>query len=135
MHLIALMIGIAMQAPAPSRVAILSECDASSGIVAEVPRDAALEVHYSIADAPPTCYFVSLTVEGKAVRGWVLDRQAPAVVAFEQSRVNYEQNAFKTPLPLPPSATPEPEPSKPAAVATKAPEEKKAAANFKKVAM
>ena len=131
MNLIALIAGLAIQAPAPAPsspgLAVLSECDASSDVVAKAPRDAALDVHYSIAGAP-TCYFVSVSVQGRTVQGFVLDRQAPAVVAFEKSRVETEQTAFKAPLPLPPSAEPQPQPEPakaPQPVAVKASESKK----------
>ena len=107
MHLIALTLGmtfgIAMQAPASpgaGSVDVRSECDASSAIVAVAPRDAALQIHHSIAGAA-ACYFVTATVHGETIQGYVLDRQADAVVAFETSRAEAEQIAFKAPLPLP----------------------------------
>jgi hypothetical protein len=132
MHLIALMMGIALQAPAGSspamsKVAVYSDCDPSSTVVAQVPRDSALDIRYSIADAPPTCYYVAAAVNGETVRGFVLDRQMPAIVAFEQARVANEKEAFKAPLPLPPSETPvAPAPAEPAkTVAVKAEDEKK----------
>jgi|HubBroStandDraft_2_1064218.scaffolds.fasta_scaffold1129899_1 hypothetical protein len=141
MHLIALMIGVAFQTPAPASVAVLSECDASSDVVAQAPRDAALEVHYSIAGAP-TCYLVTGTLQGKPVRGFVLDRQVDSVVAFEKSRVQTEQTAFKAPpvieAPAPPPADPvkTTDSAKTAAVVTaKAPEEKKPAPKHPKVDM
>ncbi len=141
MHLIALMIGVAFQAPAPASVAVLSECDASSDVVAQAPRDAALEVHYSIAGAP-TCYLVTGTLQGKPVRGFVLDRQVDSVVAFEKSRVQTEQTAFKAPPVIDAPAPPPADPVKPAdsaktdaTVAAKAAETKKPAPKRPKVEM
>ncbi len=141
MHLIALMIGVALQAPAPAGIAVLSECDSSSDIVAQAPRDAALDVHYSIAGAP-TCYLVTGTLQGKPVRGYVLDRQADAVIAFEKSRVETEQTAFKAPPLIEAPAPPAADPAKPAdsaktdtAVAAKAAETKKPAPKHPKVEM
>ena len=140
MHLIALMIGVAFQTPAPASVAVLSECDASSDVVAQAPRDAALEVHYSIAGAP-TCYLVTGTLQGKPVRGFVLDRQVDSVVAFEKSRVQTEQTAFKAP-PVIDAPAPPADPVKPAdsaktdaTVAAKAAETKKPAPKRPKVEM
>jgi hypothetical protein len=102
-----------MPAPASGSVEVRSECDASSAIVAVAPRDAALQIHHSIAGAA-ACYFVTATVHGETIQGYVLDRQADAVVAFETSRVEVEQIAFKAPLPLP--LSPGVEPSKALAV-------------------
>jgi hypothetical protein len=140
MHLIALMIGVALQTPAPASIAVMSECDASSDVVAQAPRDAAFEVHYSIAGAP-TCYLVTGTLQGKPVRGFVLDRQIDSVVAFEKSRVQTEQTAFKAP-PLIEAPAPPADPVKTAdsaktapVVTAKAPEEKKPAPKHPKVDM
>lgn len=128
MNLIAFMAALALQGAAPLPVAVLTECDASSDVAAHVPKDAAMDVHYSIAGAP-TCYLVTVTIQGKTLKGYVVDREADAVVAFEKSRVESEQAAFKAPLPMPAStaasvANVEPAKPAPATVATKV--EKKA---------
>jgi hypothetical protein len=96
-------------------------------VVALVPRDAAIDVRYSIAGAS-TCYFVTLSAQGKiAVQGFVVDPELDAVVAFDRSRLENERIAFKAPVPVPVIASPvsaatvEPEKT---AVAVKAPEKK-----------
>jgi len=126
-NLIAFLAALALQGAAPAPVAVLTECDASSDVAAQIPRDAAMDVHYSIAGAP-TCYLVTVTVQGKALKGYVVDRGADAVVAFEKSRVESEQAAFKAPLPMPESAAApvaSVEPAKPAPAAVAAKVEKK----------
>jgi hypothetical protein len=106
LNLAAFMLGIALQGAAPTTVPVLSACDPSSESIAQVPLDAAMEVHYSIAGAP-SCYQVTLTANGNAVRGYVFDPRLDALVAFEKSRLQTEQTAFRTPPPVPASqATP-----------------------------
>jgi hypothetical protein len=118
-----LIFGIAMQAPAPSGVPVLEYCDASAPVIAQVSRDAAMDVRFSIAGSP-TCYLATMTIDGRAVRGYVLDRRLDAVVAFEKSRVATEQAAFKAPLYVPP---PEPPAAAPSVATAKLAEDKKLA--------
>ena len=124
-NLIGLVLGIAMQAPAPgpASVPVLDYCDTSAPVIAQAPREAAMNVLFSIAGSP-TCYLVTTTIDGHAVRGYVLDRRLDAVVAFERSRVATEQTAFKAPLYVPP---PDPPAGAPAVAAVKAPEDKRPA--------
>ncbi len=120
-NLIGLILGFALQAPAPPSVPVLEYCDASAPVVAQISRDAAMDVRFSIAGSP-TCYLATMTIDGRAVRGYVLDRRLDAVVAFERSRVATEQAAFKVPLYVPP---PEPPAAAPAVAAGKLAEDKK----------
>jgi len=126
MNLIGLILGFAIQSPAPATVPVLGYCDASAPVIAQAPRDAAMTVRFAIAGTP-TCYLATITVDGRELRGYVLDRHLDAVVAFERSRVATEQAAFKAPLYIPP-------PEAPAAAAGTAAAPKIAAAPKKKVA-
>jgi hypothetical protein len=112
---------------AASHIKVFSECDASSPVVALLPRDAAIDVHYSIAGAT-TCYFVTLSAQGKtAVQGFVVDPDLDAVASFDASRLENARIAFKAPVPVPvmaPAASAiAAEPTK-TAIAEKAPEKK-----------
>jgi len=139
LNLIAVIIGLALPEAAPPLVAVLSECDAGSDVIARVPRNALFTVHYSI-DNGPTCYLVTLssgegaTAEGPAIRGYVVDRHIDAVIAFEKSRVRKEQNVFSARLPGSEVAAASVEAEKSqAAAAVKARDEKKSAAKQPKL--
>jgi hypothetical protein len=107
LNLIAILMGLAADAPVVSATPVLSECDAHASALSSVALNAPLDVHYAIENAP-TCYSVTLTVAGKPVRGFVLNRKLDAVIAFEKSRVDAEREAFSRPIPMPvnPSAPP-----------------------------
>jgi hypothetical protein len=99
LSLIAVIIGLGLPEVAPPVVAVFSECDAGSDVIARVPRDASFTVHYSI-DNGATCYLVTLSLaDGRTARGYVVDRHIDAVVAFDKSRVGNEQNVFSARLP------------------------------------
>jgi hypothetical protein len=122
-NLIGLILGFAIQAPAPASVPVLSFCDATAAVIAQAPREVAMKVHFAIAGSP-TCYLATMTIDGREVRGYVLDRRLDAVIAFERSRVATEQAAFKAPQYI---APPDPPAAAPAVAVAKAPEEKKQA--------
>lgn len=106
MGIVAFLIGITLQVSEAPRERILSACDKSAGVLAEVASNAAVEVRYSVAGTL-TCYSVSVTVEGKQVRGFVLDRGLAAVQLFEKARVENERETFRVaPLPSSPSSAP-----------------------------
>ena len=102
---------LALQPPAaaPANVQVLSDCDTSADVVAQVPRSEDMHVIYSIAGAP-TCYLVTFKAGSKTMQGFVFDRKLEAVTAFEHSRVEAERDAFSKPIPVPasPSAAPAP---------------------------
>jgi hypothetical protein len=123
LNLAAFMLGIAVQNPAPANAPVLSECDTSSDIVAKTPLDAAIEVHYAIAGAP-SCYQITLTINGQVMRGYVFDPRLDAVAAFEKSRLETEQAAFKAKLYIPPLPAALQPPRTAVAVAKPVPEKK-----------
>jgi hypothetical protein len=134
LNFIMAMMGLAWQGALTPGVAIRSGCDAGSDVVAQIPLDAKLDVHFAI-DNGPTCYRVTLSsAQGGTVRGYVLDRHIDAVIAFEKSRVRNEKNAFNAPLASAKVAEVPVEADKPqAAVAAKAQVEKKSVAKGPKL--
>ena len=104
--IIGLTMSFAQPAPADSQYKILSECDRSSNLRAEIAQDAALKIHFAITGAP-TCYSVTTMVDGKEIKGYLLDGTPDAVREFEKSRADAERDAFKAiPMPAPPSPPP-----------------------------
>lgn len=124
--LFVLFLGIASEVSAAPEYRILSECDASANVRANISKDAQLQIHFAIAGAP-TCYSVTATVEGKQVRGYILDAGLDAIVAFEKSRMKVSREALEAQL-----ALPQP-PAKLADPGVKAPDEKKPVAAEKPV--
>ncbi len=126
----AILLGIAIQTvPAQTRtVPVLSQCDTSSTVIAQAPADAEMKVSFSIAGAP-TCYLVTVAINGRSVRGYVFDSRADAIANFEKSRVQTEVVAFRAPIfvpaPEPPAAAPK---ASVAATAAAKPDDKKPAA-------
>jgi hypothetical protein len=105
-HLVLLFAGIAL-ADQASAHQIRSECNKSAEILAEVPKNAPLKVHFSIAGAE-NCYAVSGDVKGKPVRGYTVDRELDAVRVFETQRAQDRQAALRAPLVQPSLPAPPP---------------------------
>jgi hypothetical protein len=97
---------------------LFSECDAASEVRANVEKDAPLQVRSSISSGSP-CYAVIATIDGKEVRGYVMDGDLDAVIAFEKAK----NESLRAVLSLPPVVTaPEPPPAPtPAPAAAPAP--------------
>ena len=100
------LIGLAMQAPPAPHYRILSECDPSAEVRAEIQQNTPMAIGFSIAGSP-ACYSVTATVGGKQIHGYVLDRSLDAIQAFDKARVADEREAFsRPPVPAPPPAPP-----------------------------
>jgi hypothetical protein len=100
-------IGLALQAVAGSPYHILSACDPSAEVLANIESSAPLEIRYSIGGSS-TCYAVTAMVDGKPVRGYVLDRGLDAIQAFEKERAAHPQEFTSAPAasaPPPPPVT------------------------------
>lgn len=95
-----LLLGIAFEVSAASEYKILSECDESANVRANISKDTRLEIHFAIAGAP-TCYSVTATVDGKQVRGYVLDAGLDAILAFDKARMKVSRDTFEAPQVLP----------------------------------
>lgn len=120
-RIIVLFIGIAFGVSAAPEYRILSECDASATVRANISKETQLQIHFAIAGAP-TCYSVTATVDGKQVRGYVLNAGLDAIVAFDKSRMKVSRDAFEAQQALPQT------PAKIADPGSKATDEKKPAA-------
>jgi hypothetical protein len=130
LNLITVLLNLGLQAPADAPYQILSECDGSSAVRAQVSRDTPLEIRYSIAGAP-TCYSVTATVDGREIKGYVLDATLEAVQGFEKARADAEREAFKL-SPAPPPLLPAPKPAAAASDSTSAASAGNDAANREK---
>jgi hypothetical protein len=111
MKLIVLLLGITLELSAASGIRILSECDGSAEVKATIAKDAEVKVLSSFSNGSP-CFSVVATVDGKHVRGYVIDSDLDAVVAFEKARIDSLKQAMSAPPVVPPPPAP------PAAVAS-----------------
>jgi hypothetical protein len=73
---------------------IYSSCDEGSDVRAEIQKETPLTVQFSVAGDSP-CYSVAGTVDGKAVRGYVLDATLDSVRAFDGARVKNDKASFE----------------------------------------
>jgi hypothetical protein len=96
--------GVTLLGQTSTSYRVRAECGTAAETLSEVPKDAPLKVHFSIA-GNQTCYAVSGEVNGKPVRGYVSGRGLDAVEGFERERAQSRQAAFQVP-PLPPSPPP-----------------------------
>jgi len=102
--MIVLLLVIALQASAASGFRIVSACDESAEVRANIPKDAQLKIHSSVGGGSP-CYSVTATVEGKQIQGYVTDSSLDAVVAFEKANAEFSRKALSaTPAPPSPAA-------------------------------
>lgn len=100
MRMTVLLLGIALEVSAASEYRILSDCDGSATVRANVSKDTQLEIHFAIAGAP-TCYSVTATVDGKQVRGYVLDAGLDAILAFDKARRKVSRDTLEASQVLP----------------------------------
>ena len=105
-YLFGILVPLAGPLSAAEQYPILSECDPSADVRARVSQDASLEIHYSISGAP-ACYSVTALVDGKQIRGYLLDGPLDAIREFEKARTETEREAFRAnPMPPPPPPAP-----------------------------
>ncbi len=97
---IVLFLGIAFDVSAAAEYRILSECDASASVRANISKETQLQIHFAIAGAT-TCYSVTATVDGKEVRGYVLNAGLDSIAAFEKSRMKVSREALEAQQALP----------------------------------
>ena len=93
---IILVLGMALEASAASQYKLLSSCDESSEVRGLISKDSQITIHFAIASAV-NCYSVTATVEGKQVRGYVLDPKLDGVVAFEKAGIEARRNIIDAP--------------------------------------
>jgi hypothetical protein len=121
---ILVLLGAALQVSAAPADQLLSECDSSSGVLAQLSRDSQITVRFAVAGAT-TCYSVTAMVDGKPVRGYVLDKTLDGVLAFEKTVSEARQNLIEAPAFIPPPAAPVPDPAPSTASADKISTDKK----------
>ena len=90
---IVLLLGVALEVSAGSAYRILSECDESAEVRGNISQDARIEIHFAIMGSS-TCYSVTAIVDGKQVRGYVIDAGLDAVLAFEKARIKTSRDAL-----------------------------------------
>jgi hypothetical protein len=100
-----LLLGVALDVSAASEYRILSDCDPSADIRATISKDAKLQIHFALAGAS-TCYSVTATVDGKQVRGYVLNGDLDAVLEFDKARLKVSREALNAPQVVPPTPAP-----------------------------
>jgi hypothetical protein len=105
---IVVLLGTALQVSAAPAYQLLSECDPSSAVLAQISKDSQITVRFAIAGAA-TCYSVTANVDGKPIRGYVLDKTLDGVLAFEKTVSQARQNLIEAPAFLPPPAPPVPD--------------------------
>jgi hypothetical protein len=82
------------QAPVQPGVPLIDDCSAPSHVIATLETSDPVQVRFSLAQAPQTCYAVTAEVEGKPVKGYVLGPGLKAIADFENAR----------PIPVAPAA-------------------------------
>ena len=73
---------------------IYSECDENTDVRAQIQKDTPLSIRFAIAGGSP-CYSVTASVNGKEIRGFVLDRSLDAVRAFDEARARNDRDSFE----------------------------------------
>lgn len=99
--MIVLLLVAGIQASAASGFRIVSACDESAELRANIQKDSQLKIHSSVGGGPP-CYAVTATIDGKQVDGYVIDSSLDAVVAFEKANAEFSRKALSV-MPAPPS--------------------------------
>jgi hypothetical protein len=74
------------QAPVQPGVPLIDDCSAPSHVIATLAAGDPVQVRFSLAQAPQTCYAVTAEVEGKPVKGYVLGPGLKAIADFESGR-------------------------------------------------
>ena len=100
-----------LSAQAPS-YRIFSACDEFSEVRAEITTATPVRIQFSIAGGS-TCYLVTAIIDGKELRGYVLDPTLDAVAAFEMARAKDERESFdrRQAAVTPPAKTPDAPPA------------------------
>ncbi len=86
-------------------LALLSSCSSESETVATIQASDPLQIRYSMGGESQLCYAVSVTVDGKVVKGYVLGAAHPAIAEFEREARTHVPE-IPPPPPPPPAAVP-----------------------------
>jgi peroxiredoxin len=74
------------QAPAAHSVPLLENCSEPQHVLAILRPGDNVRVRASVAGEAQTCYGVSAVIDGRPVKGYILDKTFPAVADFERQR-------------------------------------------------
>jgi len=97
----------AKEPAASTNLPLLRDCSDPADIVATIQPSDRVEIRYSAAGGPQTCYAVSVTAGGKVLRGFLLGAAHPDVAAFER-----EARSRIPAIPDPPKPVPAPQEAK-----------------------
>ena len=91
------LLGLAFQTPAAQSYPVRGECSESGVVLGSAAKDAALQIHFSIAGSS-TCYAVTATIDGKAARGYILGRGPDSIEQFESARRETQKAVSRKPV-------------------------------------
>jgi peroxiredoxin len=103
---------------AAADLALLASCSSDAEKIATIQSSDPLQVGYSMAGESQMCYSVTVTVNGKAVKGYVLGAAHPTIAEFEREARTHVPEIPPPPPPLP--AAPTAQATAPAAAEPKA---------------
>ncbi len=103
MHLALVLLHLSLQPAAAQQYPVFEGCDPESRVIGRVAKDAPLAIRSSIGNAP-TCYSVTIDVDGKQEKGYVMSREIDAVAAFEAARAEYALTFHPVAPAAPPAA-------------------------------
>jgi peroxiredoxin len=96
---------IAVAPPAAGAgLALLASCSSEAETVATIQASDPLQIRYSMGGGSQVCYAVSVTVDGKAVQGYLLGAAHPVIAEFEREARTHVPEIPPAPAP-PPAAT------------------------------
>jgi peroxiredoxin len=75
-----------LQAAAPQGVPLLENCSEPQSVLATLRPTDNVRVRASVAGEAQTCYGVTAVIDGRPVKGYILDKTFPAVLEFERRR-------------------------------------------------
>jgi hypothetical protein len=130
-RIVVLLLGVTLEVSAASGYRILSACDDSAEVRANVSKDAEVKINFSITGSS-ACYSVTATVDGKQIRGYVLDGVLDAVLTFEKARIKASRDTLNAP-PVPPAPSEAVPPAQIAAPSVKSTDDANAAKEAPKV--
>lgn len=66
-----------------ARLPLLADCSQGSDVVASIETTTPVSIRYSMAGDSETCYAVTVTLDGKALNGYLLGARHPAIAQFD----------------------------------------------------
>jgi len=75
-----------LQAPAPQGTLWLENCSEPQHVLATLKPGDNVRVRASVAGEVQTCYGVTAVIDGRPIKGYIVDKSFPAVADFERQR-------------------------------------------------